>query len=63
MTVRMPEKRSRTSRFRPSAIALRNQAIVLGAFVVLFWVLEGIDWLPLTNLDQGVRPRDGNPFP
>ncbi len=38
---------------------LRNQAIILGAFVALIWFLELVDWLILDgSLDAlGVRPR------
>lgn len=37
---------------------LRSQAIILGGFIFVFWLLEAIDWILGGRLDQfGILPR------
>lgn len=38
---------------------LRTQALILGGFVVILWLLEMVDWLAGSRLDQfGISPRN-----
>ena len=46
------------ARLRQAGITLQAQVKILGGFVLLFWLLEGIDWVLGGALDYfGVIPR------